>query len=129
MPAREERRQRGGRHEIWEGSRRIGRSDAVEISRASRERTTQRNDDVLPSGGDRRSGSIHALPYHDRRTRAVGVVKDFDLTEPRHVGDPPELDRDVRAYADGRPTRESGCSSRQRNHDKQKAPQYRRTVN
>jgi hypothetical protein len=68
------------------------------------------------------------LPDHDRRTRAVGVVKDFDLTEPRHIGDPHELDRDVRAYADGRTTRESGRSSRQRNRDKQKALQQRRAA-
>jgi hypothetical protein len=69
------------------------------------------------------------LPDHDRRTRAIGVVKDIDLTEPRHVGNPHELDRDVRAYADGRSTRESRRSSRQSNRGKQKALQQRRAAN
>src|SRR5262249_16829222 len=96
-----------------------------EIARVSRECTTHRNDDVLLRGGDRLSGSIHPLPGHDRRTRAVRIVKDLDLTEPRHVGDPHELDRNVRAYADGRTTRESGRSSRQGNRDKEYAPQHR----
>lgn len=129
MRACEKRRQRRGRHEIGEGSRRIGRGDTEEIARVSRERRTHRNDDVLVGGGDRLSRSIHALLDHDRYTRAVGVVKDLDLTKPGHVGDPQELDRDVRGYADGRPTRESGRGSRQRNRDKQTALQQRRAAN
>ena len=129
MRAREERGQRCGRDEIGEGSRRIGRGDSEEIACVSRERRTHRKDDILLGGGDRLSGSIHVLSDHDRRTRAVGVVEDLDLTEPRHVGDPLELDTDVWAYADGRPTRESGRSSRQCNRDKQKAPQQRRAAN
>ena len=129
MRAREERGQRCGRDEIGEGSRRIGRGDSEEIACVSRERRTHRKDDILLGGGDRLSGSIHVLSDHDRRTRAVGVVEDLDLTEPRHVGDPLELDTDVWAYADGRPTRESGRSSRQCNRDKQKAPHQRRAAN
>ena len=129
MRAREERRQRRGRHEIGIVSRRIGRGDAEEIARVSRERRTHRNLDVLLGCGDRPSGSIHALPGHDRGTRAVGVVEDLDLTEPRDVGDPPELDLNVRGHGNRRPTRELGRSSRQRNRDKEKALQQRRAAN